>query len=576
MCVSNQAGADKLDTRFEFTLTGIGAKLGATRLGVPIYQRSYAWGENGDRNQVEEFWEDLRSNFVVPAAEYFLGTIVLSKGGVPGRVSIIDGQQRLATTAILLAAMRDEFRDRGDVERARIIEEKFLAKADLRSGELTPQLVLNADDDVYFRKAILDGQEGVAKTQTSHRLIEAAYNLLRGYIKAAADDASTAWRTRLLDWIDYLSDRVIIITVEVPTEADAFLIFETLNDRGADLTIADLLKNYLFGRAGDQLDSVRNSWVSALANLDIPAAGSQLFTDFLRHYWSSKYGATRERELYARIKDRITTATHAVEFANELQTASRFYDAVLHSDHELWFEQTTVDRSNIDVLGVLNLEQNRPLMLAAMQHLDSKELSKMLRAMISWGIRGLLVGGIGGGTAERRYCEAAMKVRSGAIKTAYDLQVELATIIHSDDAFKKGFSAARITRGTLARYVLVALERTATGEKEPELVPNQDESQVNLEHILPRNPKAAEWPKFNAEQRVGYLHRIGNLALLSKGKNDKIGNKPFADKQPILAASDLQLTKAAGSEAEWTPEIIATRQAKMADLAVKTWPLLDK
>jgi hypothetical protein len=340
------------------------------------------------------------------------------------------------------------------------------------------------------------------------------------------------------------------------------------------LTIADLLKNYLFGKSGDQLDTVRNAWVAALSNLDIPAAGSQLFTDFLRHYWSSKYGATRERELYARIKDRITTATHAVDFAVELQAASRLYDAVLHSDHELWFELATVDKTNIDVLSVLNLEQNRPLMLAAMKHFDNKELSKMLRAMISWGIRGLVVGGIGGGTAERRYCEAAIKVRSGDIKTAFELQSELATIIPGDDAFKKGFAAARITRGTLARYVLIALERTASGQKEPELVPNEDEGQVNLEHILPRNPRPGEWGKFTKEQQAAYLQRIGNLALLSKGKNDKIGNKPFSVKKPILEASSLQLTKIAGQQADWTPDAISTRQNQLAKLAAQTWPLL--
>lgn len=562
------------DTRFDFSLVGIASLLETKRLGVPIYQRSYAWGEDGDRNQVEEFWEDLRSTFAASSgsAEYFLGTVVLSREGLAGgRISIIDGQQRIATAAILLAVIRDQFRVRGDETRANTMQHQYLAKADLRSAEQTPQLILNADDDAYFGKAIIGGALDTPQTQTSHKLIFDAYNSLYAYIDAMANEVGNAWRERLLDWVQYLATQVRIIAVEVPSEADAFLIFETLNDRGADLTIADLLKNYLFGKSGDHLESVRNAWVAALANLDISVAGSQLFTDFLRHYWSSKYGATRERELYARIKERITTTPHALDLSGELQTASRYYAAIVNSDHEIWSDLKTVDKSNIDVLDILNLEQNRPLLLAALQHFPPKEISNMLRAMISWGLRGIIVGGIGGGTAERAYCVAAMKVRDGTIKNVGDLRDELAKIIPTDDQFKAAFSTARVNRGTLARYLLIALERVKLGKPEPELVPNEDENLVNLEHILPRNPKSGEWTQFTKDEQKSYLQRLGNLALLSKGPNDKIGNKPFSVKKPVLTASELQLTQDAGNQEDWTPDAIIKRQERLAELALKVW-----
>jgi hypothetical protein len=115
----------------------------------------------------------------------------------------------------------------------------------------------------------------------------------------------------LANWVEYLRESVRVIVVDVPTDADAFLIFETLNDRGADLTIADLLKNYLFRHAEDSLETVRDGWVRALGALEISAENS-VFTSFLRHLWSSKYGATREKDLYASIKDRVTTRTQAI------------------------------------------------------------------------------------------------------------------------------------------------------------------------------------------------------------------------------------------------------------------------
>jgi uncharacterized protein with ParB-like and HNH nuclease domain len=559
--------------RLEFDLAGIGSVLANRRLSVPIYQRPYAWGSEDpkERDQVTEFWSDLGATFNEPALEYFLGTIVLSGEGSQDRVTIIDGQQRLATTAILLAAIRDEFRTRGDAKRGNIVNDTYLAKADLRTASQVPQLTLNADDDSFFRAFVLDGRHEFPPTTGSHELLKRAYEVLRDDVKTTADDAAGTWAERLYAWVEYLKIRVRVGLVEVPTEADAFLIFETLNDRGADLTIADLLKNYLFRRAEDRLDVVRNAWVTALANLDISAAGSQLFTDFLRHYWSSKYGATRERELYARIKEKISTSSNAVDFAEELQVASRLYAAIIHGDHEFWSEHSTAVKTNVGVLGTLNLEQNRPLLLAVMQHFAPQELAATLRRLVSWSVRSLVVGGIGGGTTERIYCEAAMKVRTGAAKSAPEVAKALARIMHRDDEFRDSFSRLSVTRGSLARYMLAAMERTELGKSEPELVPNEDESVVNLEHVLPRNPTATDWPPFDDDQRRAYLHRVGNMALLSKGPNGRIGNKPFAFKKPILAQSQLRLTQAAGAEPDWTPAIIDARQKKLADLAVRTW-----
>ncbi len=213
------------------------------------------------------------------------------------------------------------------------------------------------------------------------------------------------------------------------------------------------------------------------------------------------------------------------------------------------------------------------MILAAMQHFAPDELTELLKALVAWSVRGLLVGGIGGGTAERVYCDAAVKIRSGEVKTTSDVAIELSSIIPGDTEFEATFANARVTRGTLARYLLLALERTKLGRTEPELVPNEDESQVNLEHILPKNPTSGEWPAFPTEVHRAYVHRIGNLALLARGPNDRIGNRPFAVKRPVLAASQLLLTQEAGRATSWTPQAIKNRQVELAKLALTTWHL---
>ena len=192
--------------------------------------------------------------------------------------------------------------------------------------------------------------------------------------------------------------------------------------------------------------------------------------------------------------------------------------------------------------------------------------------MVSWSVRGIVVGGIGGGRTEKAYCDAAVKVREAKIKTADQLLTELSGIVPTDTAFEEAFARARQTKASIARYIQLALERAEAQENEPELVPNANEDEVNLEHILPQRAKSAEWPTFSPEQVAAMAQRLGNHTLLKKRENAKIGNKAWAKKKPVLAASSLKLTKAASKAADWTPAAIVTRQAGLAKLAVTTWP----
>ena len=207
-----------------------------------------------------------------------------------------------------------------------------------------------------------------------------------------------------------------------------------------------------------------------------------------------------------------------------------------------------------------------------MQHFSDGEVKKTLRALVSWSVRGLIVGGIGGGSTERAYCDAAVKVRGGTIKDTADLRQELATTIPDDKTFQEAFERARMTRPRIARYLMIALQKETSGEAEPELVPNDNEDEVNLEHVLPKSPTAADWPSFTSEEAANWVHRLGNLALLAKGPNGRIGNKPFSEKRPILADSALTLTSEIAANEDWTEAEIAARQVELAALAVKTWP----
>ena len=568
----------------EYESKGIAELLLEEFLAVPTYQRSYSWhsaeasdttGEEGDsRAQVREFWDDLQRGYR-QGKPYFLGTVVLSTEGVPhGRKAVIDGQQRLATTCLLMGAIRNAYRAHGEEEYASSIHTDFVAKFDRPVGKDQPKFILNSDDREYFDLVVVQGGAGVVATGESQRLLGDAWLYLQGAVNQFCDDAGTTWKPELDRLTAYLQGSAQIIAITVVTEADAFLIFESLNDRGADLTVADLLKNYLFSRAEQRLDEVRDTWVVTLNNLDIPKVGNRRFNLFARHYMSSRRGPTRERELYARIKEEVADPAGAVSFGKDLQKNSRLYFALISVDSDVWSEYSEEARQALEVLVDLSLEQSRPLLLAALDVLPKAEVQRLLIAMVSWSIRGLSAGKLGAGAAEAAFCGAAQQLRAKKITAVEGILREPAMdgLISTDRAFQADFSEWRVMKGSLARYILRVLELEERGEKEPELVVNPDVEKVNLEHILPKSLKVGQWTSFTEDEQKLYVHRLGNMALLQKGPNGRIGNKEWTVKKPILASSSLHLTAETSSTARWNVKAISDRQERLAELAVRAWP----
>jgi uncharacterized protein with ParB-like and HNH nuclease domain len=122
----------------EIDREGIGHAISDNTLAVPIYQRSYMWEEE----QVRQLFEDLAGAMASDNADYFLGSIVVAKNpqGIP---EVVDGQQRLATVTILIAAIRDYFAQHGDDQAANEFERQYLLSRDMRTREILPKLRLN-------------------------------------------------------------------------------------------------------------------------------------------------------------------------------------------------------------------------------------------------------------------------------------------------------------------------------------------------------------------------------------------------------------------------------------------------
>jgi hypothetical protein len=211
--------------------------------------------------------------------------------------------------------------------------------------------------------------------------------------------------------------------------------------------------------------------------------------------------------------------------------------------------------------------------MAAMRELDKKELSRLLPWLLSWSIRGIIVGGIGKGKYEVNYAKAALAISERKTLSVKQILDELDTIVPTDTEFEIAFRTYRVPNANMAHYLLRALESGKKNESEPYVIVNPDHQQLTLEHILPKSPIKEEWPKFETDEIIEeYLPRLGNLALVTRKKNSIVGNKPFKEKIATYAEAPLELTKEIANEVEWTPDEIEKRQKILAKLAIKVWP----
>lgn len=553
-------------TRFESSFEGIAHAIRDRPLAVPPYQRSYAW----KKEQVEQFWEDLRGALAAPDPEYFLGAIVVTPG-LAGRMNVIDGQQRLATVLMLIAAIRDYFEAVGESEMASEVQRTYVASLNLNSGVTEPRLLLNSNDAEYFEQRVTTRPEvPMVEEHESNRRIRVAFDYLKAEVRSDAEAAGPNWRHRLLGWLRFLDARAHVIFVSAASDADAFLIFETLNDRGLPLSTADLLKNYLLSQAVGNFASAEESWQRAVTSFE-GSAEEDMFTLFLRHYWSSIQGATRERELYRRMRSEVHSPNQALDLLQRLEAAAPLYAALLDPHHEEWVNLGITRPEVVESLLRLRLEQYRPLLLAAMEEFAPTELEGLLRSLVSWSVRGLIVGGIGGGMTERYYSLAAVAVRQRKALSSVDVFERLRPVIPSDEQFQSVFATRRITNLRFVTYLLIALQAHADGHPDPDLVSADDESRYILDRVLPVRADPQVWPGFEPSELGGWALRVGNAVLLPRGLNRSGGSDDFQTKRPLYESSEASLTTSVAGASAWGQDEVARRQEELASRVVEVW-----
>lgn len=548
-------------------------------LRVPINQRSYAWR----RSHVEDLFTDLNGAITKGASEYFLGSIiVVNPPDQATLIEVYDGQQRLATTMILIAAIRDFFALtlKDEREALTITQESLLSIA--RRGRETAHFTLSASDHNFFVARVLrepnNPERKAARPdpkKESHELIEQAAQAAAAHVKVITKSLpSDVQASTLQKWLDFLESGARVIWVEVQDQATAYRIFETMNDRGLKLSAADLVKNYLYSlldeKQPDQSEQITLRWQSMSAILESLGREDGDAVDYIRYFWITTHGHTRSGDLFDKVKTEVNSAAGALAWAEILQKRADDYAAILTPTHDAWSTYHQEVRANLDTLRYLGVSQIRPLLLAAFGKFESKEMERLIKNAVNWSVR-CLIAGVPSGNLEGVYSKIAKAISEEIINDVDDLAKDLRTLVPPDDRFDAAVRTAVVPTASLARYYLRKLQIVADGKNEPQYTPN-DGKPVTLEHILPQRP-GPDWKL--AQDKVQELYnRLGNQALLAGSVNSRIGNVGFDAKRKALADSPFTLTSMVSKCADWGEKEIGERQNTLAGIALKAWPFL--
>lgn len=545
---------------------------------IPSFQRPYSW----DNDRVDEFWEDtIKSD----ASEYFIGSMVVydDSTGIRG---VVDGQQRLTTITLILAALRNIFLREGFSEQSEGLH-RFIEKADLNNNV---QYVIQPETSYpYFQEYIQKKTSPsiVAEIGSEEKKLEAAFNRLTRYIletitpiKDAKNLDSVTKIDRVQKSLEYIRDSILdlkVIIIDLDKEDEAYTVFETLNTRGMDLQVEDLFKSYLaqlLKTENKNVDITRDKWTKIKNNINYdknnPKGQTSTLKDFLYDYWLINYNYTSTKKLYKELKKEVTEH-NASEFLDNLLSASEIYKFIFTPSVRTWQAQDENISKALNSYHIFRVKQHMPMVLALFLEYNEKNITKKMlkKALVSlekfFFIFTAIVSERANKAPKKFYAKYARDLLSEKDKSKKGIIIndfidDLRSRIPTEDDFKLGFlglkhSNSYTRQKDLIHYILSKID------KHHQKSLNVDYISMSIEHIASQKPEDTSKPL----ETVG---SIGNLILVSSEYNAKeLANKPYSEKKPLLLTSKMWIDEIIKQNNEWTESTIEQRTKILSELA---------
>ena len=555
---------------------GLGRFIKESRFVVPSHQRDYSWTEE----YVSEFLRDIEEAIAGNREIYFCGLMVFTTSST-ATFKVLDGQQRLATTLMIFSAVRNWFAGFGEYNTWQHQVQEYLGSRELGSEETEPRLSLTTANNEAFQRYVIEAipPSEIIKALKDGRCNDRSATLLNAaiwvnrYIERRAAELGSAETAKdfFLGLLKYLSNSVQIVRFILKTDDAAYTIFETLNDRGLELAALDLVKNYVFSHAEKyrkgSLPEFETRWTEMMTLLSSSRADS-----FLRAFWSSRYGKPEGAKLFTAFKKAHNTPDKIYQISLDMRRDAERYAALFSSVDPTWSGYSSDLRQSVDALGIIGFSQAYPVVMAALERFEKKEMERLLWLIECVAVRHQLVGRRRAGRVESLGGRAAKEIFEGEITTATEVFNSIRELYVPDDEFRLAFESFSESNGKKVRYLLAGLEQQSLQREaktySDELAPNN----VTVEHIFPRSP-SEQWRAVSgkdADWDDSLIFRLGNLCLLP-GVNRELGNKSWEEKLEIYSRSRLNTTNKLTQYTEWGRSQIIERQRRLAALAVAWW-----
>jgi hypothetical protein len=576
---------------------------------VPNFQRPYSWSIE----QLEDFWDDV----VLAKGDFFFGSTVTwvskKRNLFNDTYSIIDGQQRLTTSAIILSVIRDSFMqvvadEEGNVQFDPAVAnsqaattQKYLVITD-DDGESYP--VITRSEKMFWEQiqnpnAIPSG----ATWNNSAKLIGQARTFFETKVTGEVKGIGSDQRIERLKLIRANVLKARVIQVELASEEDGFLIFETLNTRGADLRLSDLVKNLLIRGGATNVpdrEAIKDRWDRVTEVLQAGRLAPDVVDRFIWQSWNSRRGALKEPELFKEISKLVDgDPKKHLSYLKELEMDSSTYrwldDEQIQVQPKIRNERNAFDLpefvDSVRALTIFNVTvANSAVLAIARKYNGTKfvkqaQLIKVMRLIENFHFQftALTNSGSTGGT-RGRYNRFAVRIEAarnaGEVASAIqDLEQKLAQSLPSRDQSRKAFCALFYApslhlnqaqklraRKIFVSYVLMAFA------KFHKLVPAGQSPEVwSVEHIKPQARAG--------ESYLDGVYSIGNLTLLTEALNSEVGDADLPEKADALRKGSAYFDPAlvawlTDATATPTDDQIALRAEALADEALgKVWSL---
>jgi hypothetical protein len=572
---------------------------------IPAYQRDYVW----QKKQIVQLWEDLIEHFkrynhneeLIDPEGYFIGAIVVIAKDATEPLEIVDGQQRLTALSTIAATLYTAIEKWPTNYPAKIGFEQRLREmlgrydSDWKTNLRFPDSNLQ---EFFLQSCLLKRSEAdrlqywespectamlARKRSPQARIREAmetGSNLLGTFLREQPDIALA--HKRLESFVKLVTEGIIFLRIQAMSYPNAYVIFESLNNRGIALSQADLIKNELLKKsASADRENIADTWLSVRQTVDNVELIS--FPDFIHYSFLSRHGSVKAKDLYNKIKTQLNSRGAAKTYVKELEEDATALEAVINNFNSSWTTEST-DMLK-DIQSVLNIHLCYPFLLSTYRSYknDKRKFESHVKLIMNFAFRFMKV------------MDGSVESFAGAISTGCELvnakqpisKISSHFKAHAPDAaFVADFKGSSFNNTKLAYFTVYYLEKVQLGGTAP-LPHGQDQ---HLEHIMPKSPKAKHWPEASAEKIASsdnykhHLWRIGNLLPLPADVNKVIQNREIAYKLKNAKLKDytsgkhslISPTKVGNflNNGKWNFTSIEDRQAWLANnFAVKAWPL---